>query len=105
MPLRLATLLAVVLLAIPSWGGDTKVAPKQRGKDSHAEEEARAAQQRAYEESIRAQCQALDGTPNCSRYQAEQARKLMEHLCGGKCLEALPIPAEHPPKPTLKKAA
>jgi hypothetical protein len=106
MPLRLATLLTVVLLAVPSWSGDTNVAPKQRGKETQAEEQARAAQ-RAYEESLRSQCMALDGTPDCHFYQAEQQRQLRKRMedefCGGKCSELLPIPAEHPHKPILNK--
>jgi hypothetical protein len=73
MPLRLATLLTAVLLAIPSWGGETKVAQKQRGKVAGQDDKrARATQQQTYVASVRAQCQALDPTPNCSRYQAEQ---------------------------------
>jgi hypothetical protein len=79
MPLRLATLLTIVLLAIPSWSGDTKVAPKRRGKDSHAEEQARAAQDRAYQESINAQCRAAWGT-DCTQHSLEENRQLQKRL-------------------------
>ena len=102
MPLRLATLLTVVLLAILSWGGETKVAPKQRAKESRAEEQARAAQ-RVYEESLRRQCLAAGDTPDCSEHRREQERRLLDRYRDLFPNTILPIPAEHLPRPTLKK--
>ncbi len=68
-PLRLATLLTVVLLPVPSWSGETKVTPKQRGmRDGVDNAQNRAPQDQAYLKSLQNQmCRAPKLAPDCTQ--------------------------------------
>jgi hypothetical protein len=79
MALRLATLLTILLLAIPSLGGEAKVAPNQHGKVVGRDDARAAAQEQAYQKSLEAGCQAAWGT-DCTQHSLEENRKMQKRL-------------------------
>lgn len=104
MQLRLGTLLTVVLLVIPSWGDKAKPSPQKQGT---CEMQCREAQAQAYLKALEVQqCQVAGRTPDCMEQALEeQGRKLREWLDHHYPSHVLPIPPEHPHKPTLKKTS
>ena len=95
-PLRLATLLTVVLVAVSLRGGERMAAPQQRDEVAGPDPaQVAVAQHEADEERRRAFCETLDGTPDCSDFVQKEIRWLYqtmeEQFCGGECPEAMPI--------------
>jgi len=95
-PLRLATFLTVVLVAVSVRGGEMMAVPQHRDEVAGPDlAHAPVAQQEAYEERRRVFCETLDGTPDCNDFAQKEIRWLHqtmeEQFCGGECPEAMPI--------------